>query len=48
MYAGHDGRYGIVWNTPACIEERAVASRDFRQIRENAVVYRKRRALAGK
>jgi hypothetical protein len=48
MYAGHDGRYGIVWNTRACMEERALASRDFRQIRENAEVYRKRRALVGK
>jgi hypothetical protein len=45
MFAGHDGRYGIVWNTRACMAERAQASRDFRQIEENAAVYRKRREL---
>jgi hypothetical protein len=45
MFAGQDGRYGIVWNTKACMAERAQASHDFRQIEENAVVYRKRRAL---
>jgi hypothetical protein len=46
MFAGHDGRYGIVWNTPACDAERAQASRDFQLIRENAAVYRKRRELS--
>lgn len=45
MFAGHDGRYGIVWNTQACMAERAQASRDFRQIAENALIYRKRRQL---
>jgi hypothetical protein len=45
MFAGHDGRYGIVWNTKACMAERAQASRDFRQIEENAKIYRKRREL---
>jgi hypothetical protein len=45
MFAGHDGRYGIVWNTKACMAERAQASRDFRQIEENAAIYRKRRAI---
>jgi hypothetical protein len=45
MFAGQDGRYGIVWNTKACMAERAQASRDFRQIEENARVYRKRREL---
>ena len=47
MFAGHDGRYGIVWNTKACMAERGVAARDFRQIQENAAVYRKHRALGG-
>ncbi|HKU41035.1 MAG TPA: hypothetical protein VJR89_22890, partial [Polyangiales bacterium] len=47
MFAGQDGRYGIVWNTAACAAERARASRDFRQIQENAAVYRKRRELSG-
>lgn len=47
MFAGHDGRYGIVWNTPACTAERAQASHDFQQIRVNAEVYRKRRKLSG-
>lgn len=47
MFAGQDGRYGIVWNTDACVAERAQASRDFRQIRDNAAIYRKRRELAG-
>ncbi len=45
MFAGQDGRFGIVWNTPACMAERAQASRDFRLIEENAAIYRKRRAL---
>ena len=48
MFAGHDGRYGIVWNTADCMAERAQASRDFRQIQENATIYRKRRALGAK
>lgn len=47
MFAGHDGRFGIVWNTEACIAERAQAASDFRQIEENAKVYRKRRELSG-
>lgn len=45
MFAGTDGRVGIVWNTPACTSERAEASRALAQIRENAAVYRKRREL---
>jgi hypothetical protein len=45
MFAGHDHRYGIVWNTKACMAERAQASRDLRQIEENAKIYRKRRQL---
>jgi hypothetical protein len=47
MFAGHDGRYGIVWNTKACMAERGQASRDYRQIEENAAIYRKRRKLSG-
>ena len=45
MHAGHDGRYGIVWNTQALSDERAQASRELVQIRENAGVYRRRREL---
>jgi hypothetical protein len=46
MHAGHDGRYGIVWNTQIVSEERARASRELKLIRDNAAVYRKRSALA--
>ena len=45
MFAGQDGRYGIVWNTPATMAERSQASRDLGVIRENAEVYRKRKAM---
>jgi hypothetical protein len=45
MHAGTDGRYGIVWNTKASSDERAQAARDLVQIRENAAVYRRQRAL---
>lgn len=48
MYAGEDGRYGIVWNTPACMAERAQAHRDFQLIKQNGQIYRKRRELEGK
>jgi len=48
MFAGQDGRYGIVWNTAATMAERAQASRDLTQIRENAAIYRKRRDLGPK
>jgi len=45
MFAGHDRRYGIVWDTPQCMAERAQAAHDVQQIRDNVEVYRKRRAL---
>jgi hypothetical protein len=45
MHAGHDGRYGIVWNTQGLSDERAQASRELTQLRENAAVYRRRREL---
>jgi hypothetical protein len=48
MHAGHDGQYGIVWNTQALSEERSRASRELTQIRINAEIYRQRRALAAK
>ena len=48
MYAGEDGRYGIVWNTKACMAERAQSSRDFQLIKENGAIYRRRRDLGGK
>jgi hypothetical protein len=45
MHAGENGGYGIVWNTRRLSDERAQASRELTQIRENAVVYRRRREL---
>jgi hypothetical protein len=45
MHAGASGEYGIVWNTQALSDERAQASRELVQIRENAAIYRKRRQL---
>jgi hypothetical protein len=48
MHAGHDGQYGIVWNTQALSEERSRSSRELAQIRINAEIYRQRRALAAK
>jgi hypothetical protein len=45
MHAGKDGRYGIVWNVRELADERAQASRELSQIRENARVYRRRREL---
>ena len=45
MHAGRNGRYGIVWNTQPLSDERAQASRELVQIRENAAVYRRRRDL---
>jgi hypothetical protein len=45
MHAGTDGGYGIVWKTAALHDERAHANRSLGQIRDNAAVYRKRRAL---
>jgi hypothetical protein len=45
MHAGKDLAYGLVWNTRALSAEREQASRELAQIRENADVYRRRRAL---
>lgn len=45
MHAGTDGEYGIVWSTEASAAERAQASRELVRIRENAAVFRKRKAL---
>lgn len=47
MHAGTEGGYGIVWSTQETSEERAQASRELARIRENAEVFRKRRALVG-
>lgn len=46
MHAGTDGEYGIVWSTQATSAERAQAARELVRIRENAAVYRRRKALA--
>jgi hypothetical protein len=45
MHPGKDTWYGIVWNTPALVAEAAKAAQELEQIRENAAVYQKRRAL---
>jgi hypothetical protein len=45
LHRGNDQAFGIVWNTPALQEERTRAARELVQIRHNAEVYRKRRAL---
>jgi hypothetical protein len=46
LHRGPDGRWGLVWNTAALTDERLRATREVRQIRRNAAIYRKRRALA--
>jgi hypothetical protein len=45
LHRALDGWWGIVWNRPALYEERARAARELVQIRTNAEVYRRRRAL---
>jgi hypothetical protein len=45
MHAGNDHLFGLVWNTDALSKERDQASRELEQIRQNAEVYRRRRAL---
>jgi hypothetical protein len=46
MHAGSDGEYGIVWSTAATDAERSQSARELVRIKENAAIYRKRRALA--
>lgn len=46
MYVGKDTWYGIRWNTEALMAERDRASRELRQIEDNADLYRKQRALS--
>lgn len=45
LYRGSDGWWGVVWRTEALVAERDRAAQELRQIRENADVYRRRRAL---
>jgi hypothetical protein len=45
LYRGDSGAWGIIWNTEALAAERSRASRELLQIRSNAEVYRRRRAL---
>lgn len=45
MHRGGDGWWGIVWHTTELEAERNRASRDLEQIRANAHVYERRRAL---
>lgn len=46
MYVGKDTWYGIRWNTETLMAERDRASRELRQIEDNADLYRKQRALS--
>ena len=45
MYAGSDGWYGIVWKTRDLSKERDRAAQELEQIRINANVYERRKAL---
>jgi len=45
MHAGTDGEYGIVWSTEATSAERSQSARELRRIKENAEIFRKRKAL---
>ena len=45
LYHGDDRWWGLVWNTDALSHERDQAAQDLLQIRTNAEVYQKRRAL---
>lgn len=45
LYHGDDGWWGLVWNTAALVQERDRAAQDLVQIRANAEIYRKKRAL---
>jgi hypothetical protein len=45
LHRGENGTFGIVWNTQSLFDERRRAARELIQIRDNAAVYRKRRAL---
>jgi hypothetical protein len=46
LFQGSDGCWGVVWKTAELAEERTRAARELVQIKVNAEVYRKRRALA--
>lgn len=45
LHHGDDGWWGLVWNTAALSQERDRAAQDLAQIRANAEIYRKKRAL---
>jgi len=45
MHRGNDGWWGLVWHTDELEAERNRAARDLEQIRANASVYERRRAL---
>jgi len=45
FYRDREGRVGLVWNTRQLVDERLRANRELIQIRQNAEVYRRRRAL---
>lgn len=48
LHHGSDGWWGLVWRTESLADERDRAAQDLRRIRENAEIYRRRRALEGK
>ena len=48
MHLGTDGWWGIVWRTEQLARERDRAAQELRQIRNNADIYRRRRALESK
>lgn len=45
LHRGRDGWWGLVWNTEALSHERDTAARELLQVKANAEVYRRRRAL---
>jgi hypothetical protein len=45
LYRGQDGAWGLVWKTAELADERTRAARELVQIRVNAEVYRRRKAL---
>lgn len=48
LHKGNDTWYGLVFRTAELAEERDRAARELDQIRQNADIYRKRRALEAK
>lgn len=47
LYRDDDGRYGLVWETPALVRERTRAAAELDLIQKNGAQYRSQRALEG-